>query len=71
MNKKELRKKYFLYRNSLSKEEVKKKSYEIFFQSKKLSIWDKKYYHIFLPIQKYNEINTFIIINCLIKKKSI
>ncbi len=70
MNKKELRKKYFFYRKSFSKKEIFKKSYEIFLQLKKLFIWNKKYYHIFLPIQKHNEINTFIIIDFLFKKKS-
>ncbi|WP_185855966.1 5-formyltetrahydrofolate cyclo-ligase [Blattabacterium cuenoti] len=69
MNKKELRNKYLSYRKSLSKKEIFKKSYKIFFQLKKLSIWDKKYYHIFLPIQEHNEINTFIIINFLLKRK--
>ncbi|WP_185872129.1 5-formyltetrahydrofolate cyclo-ligase [Blattabacterium cuenoti] len=69
MNKKKLREKYFLYRQSLSKKEVFKKSFEIFLRCKKiLFIWVKKYYHIFLPIQKYKEVNTFIIINFLLKK---
>ncbi|WP_185869517.1 5-formyltetrahydrofolate cyclo-ligase [Blattabacterium cuenoti] len=69
MNKKILRKKYFFYRNSFSKKEIQKMSYEIFFQLKKNFIWNKKYYHIFLPIRKYNEVETFIIINFLLKKK--
>ncbi len=69
MNKKKLRIKYLFDRKSLSKKEILKKSYDIFFKLKKLFIWNKKYYHIFLPIQKHNEINTFIIINFLLKKK--
>ncbi|WP_185873759.1 5-formyltetrahydrofolate cyclo-ligase [Blattabacterium cuenoti] len=69
MNKKELRKKYLFYRKSLSKKEILEKSYKIFFQIKKIFLWDKTYYHIFLPIRKYNEINTFILINFLLKKK--
>lgn len=71
MNKNKLRKKYLFYRKSFSKNEILKKSYDIFFKVKKLFIWNKKYYHIFLPIDKNNEINTFFIINFLLKKKNI
>ncbi|WP_185867051.1 5-formyltetrahydrofolate cyclo-ligase [Blattabacterium cuenoti] len=68
MNKKKLRKKYFSMRKSISQNEIIKMSYEIFFQLKKiLFIWNKTYYHIFLPIRKYKEVNTFIIINFLLK----
>ncbi|WP_185866495.1 5-formyltetrahydrofolate cyclo-ligase [Blattabacterium cuenoti] len=67
--KKKLRKKYFFYRKSLTKQEVLKSSYDIFIQVKKLFfIWEKTYYHIFLPIKKYNEINTFLIANFLFQK---
>ncbi|WP_185865920.1 5-formyltetrahydrofolate cyclo-ligase [Blattabacterium cuenoti] len=68
MNKKKLRKKYFFYRKTLSQKEVFEKSYEIFFHLKKISfIWEKKYYHIFLPIREYKEVDTFIIVNFLLK----
>ncbi|WP_185858435.1 5-formyltetrahydrofolate cyclo-ligase [Blattabacterium cuenoti] len=69
MNKEKLRKKYFFYRKSISQEEVTKMSYKIFFQIKKiLYLWEKKYYHIFLPIQKNKEVDTFMIIDFLLKK---
>ncbi|ACY40161.1 5-formyltetrahydrofolate cyclo-ligase [Blattabacterium sp. (Blattella germanica) str. Bge] len=69
MNKKKLRKKYFCYRQSLSQKEVFDKSYEIFFQMKKIFfIWGRKYYHIFLPIRKYKEVDTFILVNFLLKR---
>ncbi|BBA17415.1 5-formyltetrahydrofolate cyclo-ligase [Blattabacterium cuenoti] len=68
MNKKKLREKYFHMRKSISVKEIRKMSFEIFFQLRKISfIWKKTYYHIFLPIQKHKEIDTFIIINFLLK----
>ncbi|WP_185869346.1 5-formyltetrahydrofolate cyclo-ligase [Blattabacterium cuenoti] len=69
MNKKELRKKYFYYRQSLSKKEVLYNSYKIFSCLKKIFfIWEKKYYHVFLPIRKYKEVDTFFIVNFLLRK---
>lgn len=68
MNKKKLREKYFHMRKSISEKEIIKMSYEIFFHLKKIFfIWKKTYYHIFLPIREYKEIDTFIIINFLLK----
>ncbi|WP_185861177.1 5-formyltetrahydrofolate cyclo-ligase [Blattabacterium cuenoti] len=68
MNKKKLRKKYFYMRKYISHVEIIKMSYKIFFQLKKIFfIWEKTYYHIFLPIREHQEINTFIIINFLLK----
>ncbi|WP_185850900.1 5-formyltetrahydrofolate cyclo-ligase [Blattabacterium cuenoti] len=64
-----LRKKYLFYRKKLSKIEVIKMSHDIFHLSKKLSFWNKNFYHIFLPIKKYNEINTFIITDFLLKER--
>ncbi|WP_185857863.1 5-formyltetrahydrofolate cyclo-ligase [Blattabacterium cuenoti] len=70
MNKKKLRKKYLHMRRYISQNEIRKMSYDIFFQLKKIFfIWEKKLYHIFIPIQKFREINTFIIINFLLKKE--
>ncbi|WP_185876734.1 5-formyltetrahydrofolate cyclo-ligase [Blattabacterium cuenoti] len=70
MNKEEFRKKYFYYRQSLSQKEIFDYSYQIFLNFRKLFfIWKKKYYHIFLPIKKYKEVNTFIFINFLQQKK--
>ncbi|WP_185870996.1 5-formyltetrahydrofolate cyclo-ligase [Blattabacterium cuenoti] len=74
MNKDSLRKKYISYRKKIPKNEFIQKNYNIFFQLRKVffyykKIYEKKYYHLFLPIRKYNEINTFIIIDFLLKKK--
>ncbi|WP_185864937.1 5-formyltetrahydrofolate cyclo-ligase [Blattabacterium cuenoti] len=67
----DIRKKYLFYRKYFFTEKnINFFSKKIFFQLKKLPIWNKKYYHIFIPIKKYREINTFIIINFLLKKKS-
>ncbi len=76
MNKNSLRKKYISYRKKIPKNEFIQKNYNIFFQLRKVffyykKIYEKKYYHVFLPIRKYNEINTFIIIDFLLKKKNI
>ncbi|WP_341653586.1 5-formyltetrahydrofolate cyclo-ligase [Blattabacterium cuenoti] len=68
MNKKKLREKYLHMRKSISRKKIRKMSYEIFFQLKKIFfLWKKTYYHIFLPIRKHKEIDTFIIINFLLK----
>ncbi len=70
MNKQKLRDKYFSYRKSISKKKVIQMSHEIFSQIKNIFfIWEKTYYHIFLPIQEYKEVDTFIIIDFLLKKK--
>lgn len=70
MKKNNIRKKYILYRNhTFFKKNINYLSYLIFFNLKKISKWDNMlYYHIFIPIRKFNEINTFIIINFLMKK---
>ncbi|WP_185877286.1 5-formyltetrahydrofolate cyclo-ligase [Blattabacterium cuenoti] len=65
--KKVIRKIYLQKRFFLSKKNIDNLSFKIFFQIKKISIWDKKYYHIFLPIKKFNEVNTLIIVNFLLK----
>ncbi len=65
MNKKELRTKYKALRSNLNFEEIDDLSIEIANQLLQLSIWDKTYYHIFLPIVKQKEINTEFIMNIL------
>ncbi len=65
MNKKELRIKYKELRNQLSKEEIEEKSIQIANQLLKLDIWDKTYYHLFLPIETQNEVNTEYILQIL------
>ncbi|WP_242673953.1 5-formyltetrahydrofolate cyclo-ligase [Blattabacterium sp. DPU] len=55
-------------RKSISQDKIIKMSYEIFLHLKKMFfIWEKTYYHIFLPIREYKEVDTFIIINFLLK----
>jgi 5-formyltetrahydrofolate cyclo-ligase len=66
MKKSELRKHYLSKRKAISIEEVAIKSQQItdlFFQNFDLS--EVKYLHIFLPIIKHNEINTWLIIKYL------
>ncbi|MDO6491117.1 MAG: 5-formyltetrahydrofolate cyclo-ligase [Cellulophaga sp.] len=58
MIKKELRAKYVLLRDKLSKEDAEDKSIEIANQLLKLPIWDYSYYHIFLSIEEKKEIDT-------------
>ncbi len=65
MNKKELRTKHKKLRSDLSEEELENLSMAIANESLKLSIWDKSYYHIFLPIQKQKEINTEFLLHIL------
>ena len=65
MNKNDLRKKYKLARRQLSKNEIDEKSLAIANQLLKLDIWDKTYYHLFLPIETQNEINTDYILHIL------
>jgi len=63
MNKSSLRKHYLTKRKILSQEEIKAKSERIkdlFFQE--INLETVKYLHVFLPIQKQNEIDTYLII---------
>ena len=66
MQKSILRKQYLIKRKALSSEEIKAKSQQIcdlFFQE--IDLKSIKFVHIFLPIKKQNEINTFLIIRKL------
>jgi len=67
MKKSELRKKYNKLRKELSLENIDTLSKRIFENSKKLDIWDKESYHIFLTMKNKKEIDTSIIINHLWK----
>ncbi|MEA5459683.1 5-formyltetrahydrofolate cyclo-ligase [Arcicella sp. LKC2W] len=63
MNKSSLRKYYLTKRKTLSHVEVQDKSEQIkdlFFQE--IDIETVKYLHVFLPIKKQNEVDTFLII---------
>ena len=68
MNKKELRKKYKELRSQLSANELEELSLAIANQLLKMAIWQKTYYHLFLPIEKQNEINTEYILQILAGK---
>ena len=65
MNKSELRKKYKELRLGLSIDNIENKSMAIANQLLKLDIWDNTYFHIFLPIEEYKEVNTEYILNIL------
>ncbi|MDO4881108.1 MAG: 5-formyltetrahydrofolate cyclo-ligase [Capnocytophaga sp.] len=65
MLKKDLRQLYQQKRTLLTEEEQEKKSLSIANQVLKLPIWDEKNYHLFLPIKKFKEVDTFLFINIL------
>lgn len=65
MNKKELRIKHKALRKALMLKDVEACSLEIANQLLKLPIWEKTYYHIFLPIEDLNEVNTAFILHIL------
>lgn len=60
-----LRKKYKKLRKTLSEVEVEEMSLKIANQALKLPIWEKTYYHIFLPITGKNEVNTEYLLHIL------
>lgn len=65
MNKKELRIKYKALRNQLSEEDLEKMSLTIANKVLALPIWNKNYFHIFLPITEHKEVNTEFILHLL------
>src|SRR5690625_7616821 len=65
MTKSELRKIYKNQRNLLSTLEIQDFSQKILENLKKMPIWNKSYYHVFVPIKSQNEINTHLIIDYL------
>lgn len=68
MDKKVLRQKYKVLRQNLSQEEIEEKSLAIANNLLRLNIWDKTYFHIFLPIVEQNEVNTEFILQILAGK---
>ena len=68
MNKKELRIKYKAFRATLSAEEIEDKSLAIANQAVKAAIWDKLYYHVFLPITEHKEVDTEFLLQVLAGK---
>jgi len=65
MLKKELRAKYKALRNHLSENEVEEMSLAIANEVLTLPIWEKTYFHIFLPITEHKEVNTEYILHLL------
>src|SRR5690625_5307885 len=65
MTKSELRKIYKNQRNLLSTLEIQDFSQKILENLKKMPIWNKSYYHVFVPIKSQNEINTHLLIDYL------
>jgi len=65
MNKKELRLQYKTFRNQLAERELEEMSLAIANKLLTLAIWEKNYFHIFLPITEQKEINTEYILHLL------
>ena len=65
MTKQELRKKYKDLRSNLSLDEIDNFSITIANQLLQLPIWDKYFYHVFLSIVEFKEVNTEFILSIL------
>jgi 5-formyltetrahydrofolate cyclo-ligase len=65
MLKKELRAKYKVLRNQLSENDLEEMGLAIANNVLKLPIWEKTYFHIFLPITEHKEVNTEFILHLL------
>ena len=65
MLKKELRAKYKASRNQLSESDLDEMSLAIANKILTLPIWEKTYFHIFLPITEHKEVNTEFILHLL------
>jgi 5-formyltetrahydrofolate cyclo-ligase len=65
MLKKELRQKYKALREEISENELEEMSLAIANKLLKLPIWEKNYFHIFLPITEHHEVNTEFILHLL------
>jgi len=68
MTKQELRQKYKVLRQQLSLDHIEDYSLSIANQLLTLKIWDKQFYHVFLPIASHHEVNTEYILNILAGK---
>ena len=58
MKKSELRPKYKALRKQLSENEIEEMSLAVANKLLALPIWEKTYFHIFLPITEHHEVNT-------------
>jgi 5-formyltetrahydrofolate cyclo-ligase len=65
MLKKTLRSKYKALRNELTGIEIEEKSLAIANEILKLPIWEKIYFHVFLPITEHKEVDTEFILHVL------
>lgn len=68
MDKSNLRKKYRLLRNEISKEDIERHSLAIANQLLTLDVWQKSFYHIFLTIEEKKEVETLFILHILAGK---
>ena len=68
MDKKQLRQKYKLLRQTLQENEIEEKSLALANQLLQLECWDKTTYHIFLPIVSQKEVNTEYVLQILAGK---
>ena len=65
MNKKELRIKYKALRKELSENDIEEISLAIANRALTLPIWEKTFFHVFLPITEQNEVNTEFVLHLL------
>ena len=65
MNKKELRTKYKALRSQLSEEDLEEMSLAIANKVLTLPVWEKTYFHVFLPIAEQKEVDTEFILHLL------
>jgi len=65
MKKEELRKDILRKRRNLSESDINEASENIFEQARTLNIWNKNTFHVFLPIKRNKEVNTWPIIHFL------
>lgn len=68
ITKKELRITYKTLRMQLTREQLDEKSLAIANQLLRLPVWDKRCFHVFLPIAKFNEVETEFILHLLAGK---
>lgn len=65
MKKQELQKKYLELRDALSPHQIEEYSLGIANRALELAIWERTYYHIFLPITHKKEVNTEFLLHIL------
>ncbi|WP_459210103.1 5-formyltetrahydrofolate cyclo-ligase [Aquimarina rhabdastrellae] len=65
MDKTALRKKYKTLRNQLTSDQIDDLSLDLANRALSIPIWDKSYYHIFLPISKQKELDTQYLLHIL------